>query len=419
MPRFKQVRSIQSAGQGDVWVSLDELTGDLVAQKFLRRHGNAASDDAAIVRFQQEVDAQSRLSHANIMPIVDFNFADNPPWYAMPLADGSLHDRLATKLPLSEVELRDFVGSVFDALSSAHESGLIHRDIKPANILSLVDDGESRWTVADFGVCRDVRASSVGLTKSGIAIGSARYMAPEQADNPHRVAPAADVYSLGCVVYYCVTGVEPGVRQLDYERVPDRFRDLLVKATALRRSERYPSVADFRASMDSILDSGSGTSGRILPAEPEAPEAIRRRIQEVAATSANLNDLSLECLHMLLFDVFATMGYRAFPSGSSVDAAFFVEDAVRGLAPVVVRQRRFRTASSDLAAAKSVMVAGEYSWAIFVTTGKLSPESQLFASGNREIVVLEGADLWRFVCGYRWQVDGRTIAGPNSTSEAG
>jgi hypothetical protein len=308
----------------------------------------------------------------------------------MPLASGSLADRLATRTPMSGAELGGLARSVFDALDVAHRRGVVHRDLKPGNILRLEGPGRPDWVLADFGLCRDVRSESADLTNSGTELGTTRYMAPEQAEDPHAAGFAADVFALGCVLYHCLTGEPPGTRQIDYDRVPRPYRAVVERATALHPQHRHPSIAAFQAEFDQV-------AGSAAPAPPGSSQAearaARQRIAAVAESRVDLNDLPRDAFRGFAEDLASALEYRVIERSGVGHASFYVEDAERGVGPVVALQRRFRVPTADLVNTQSAMAKHQSGFALFVTTGRLSPEAVRFAAADKRIVVIDGPGL--------------------------
>jgi serine/threonine protein kinase len=164
-----------------------------------------AFDETFQRRFELEVSIARRVSHPNVVPVLDSGEFEGSPWLVQALVPGgSLVDRLkeAGTLPLeSAVTMVEQVAAGLDAV---HATGLVHRDVKPANIL-LESDG--RACITDFGMARDTE-NDRRFTRPGQTIGSMDYMAPEQIE-AQEVGPFTDVYALGCVLYECATGVTP------------------------------------------------------------------------------------------------------------------------------------------------------------------------------------------------------------------
>jgi Tol biopolymer transport system component len=210
--RYRLVRLLGRGGMGEVWEGRDERLERQVAVKVLPLA--LAADPAAEKRFRREAVALARLLHPNIVTLFDVGSADpgvgvEYPFIVMELVAGrSLSERLAEgRLPVGEcVELFEQIAR---ALAAAHATGVVHRDLKPANVM-IGSDGQVK--VLDFGLARllepagDVREDS--LTGTGVVLGSYHYMAPEQARGEH-ATPAADVFSLGVMLYEALTGLKP------------------------------------------------------------------------------------------------------------------------------------------------------------------------------------------------------------------
>ncbi len=156
-------------------------------------------------RFELEVSIAQRVTHPNVVPVLDNGEHEGDPWLTQGLVTGgSLLDVLDERgsVPLDEA-LR-LIGDAAAGLDAVHAAGLIHRDVKPANIL-LHDDGTA--AITDFGFARDT-ASDRRYTRPGETLGSMYYMAPEQIEAAE-VGPATDVYALGCVLFELVVGITP------------------------------------------------------------------------------------------------------------------------------------------------------------------------------------------------------------------
>lgn len=196
--RFELVGLVAQGGMGDVFEAIDhDDYGARVIVKVLRA---TASED--VLRFEGEAKALSRLDHPAIVRLRHTGEHEGTPYLVMELIDGpSLKERIREH-PLELERVAGIGHDVADALAYAHEHGIIHRDIKPANVL-LADGGHGQAHVADFGIAR--LADVTGLTATGMTMGTAAYLAPEQLRSG-RVGPAADVYSLGLVLLESITG---------------------------------------------------------------------------------------------------------------------------------------------------------------------------------------------------------------------
>ena len=160
-------------------------------------------DDVFLRRFRREVKAAQKISHPNVVPVLDHGDQGGLPYLVQRLIPGgSLADRIASSGALSVPEAVAMLGQAAGGIDALHAAGLVHRDIKPANILL---DGDTPY-VSDFGLAKDSQASN--LTRPGQALGSLDYMAPEQIRG-EEVSPATDIYALGCVFIECLTGAPP------------------------------------------------------------------------------------------------------------------------------------------------------------------------------------------------------------------
>ena len=199
--RFIIERAVGKGGMGLVFSATDRATGEAVALKVLRsREGDAR-------RFEREARVLSELTHDAIVRYVAHGVTpDGDPWLAMEWLPG---DDLAAWLgshSLSPQGALSLAARVASALAAAHARGVIHRDIKPANLV-LPDGDPARVKVLDFGIARRTDRPTHAGTGTGVLIGTPGYMAPEQARGEKTIDGRADLYSLGCVLFECLTGV--------------------------------------------------------------------------------------------------------------------------------------------------------------------------------------------------------------------
>jgi serine/threonine protein kinase len=202
--RYRVIRLIGVGGMGSVYeVEHMELGKRFVLKALLREL--ARREDLA-ARLRNEWRALARLQHANIVNVTDAGTSGGGvPFYVMERLDGqTLAAHLKLKRRLHVLEAVNIAASVLDALSAAHDIGIIHRDVKPANIF-LVSGGGVK--LLDFGVAKIADASSV-VTARGLAVGTPRYMSPEQARG-ERVDGRSDVYASGLILFEMIAGVGP------------------------------------------------------------------------------------------------------------------------------------------------------------------------------------------------------------------
>ncbi|MGQ7750869.1 protein kinase domain-containing protein [Streptomyces sp. WC2508] len=218
---------IEEGGQAAVFRAVHKRSGIKVA--FKRR---LSQRENASARMRREVEISQLLnSHLNFMPILDFEHAHK--WFIMPLAEATAEEQ-HEKLRKTE-QLRDLVNCVGSVLAEAHRQGWMHRDIKPSNILLL----DGRWTLADWGVVRRPLGQTTKIGRTGHFIGTEGFAAPELFIKPHDDAtPASDIYSLGRVIAWALTGEMPQTN-IDLLPPPGPWRNI-VKGATQHEPERRP-----------------------------------------------------------------------------------------------------------------------------------------------------------------------------------
>ena len=209
LPGYEILGELGRGSMGVVYKAQDHQLGRLVALKVL--HGPRCQDPEALERFRREARTASALNHPHICTIYTLGEHQDQPFLVMEFIEGhTLRARMDAGPPLAQ--LLRWVGQVARALQAAHAAGIVHRDIKPDNLLVRADDVVK---VLDFGVARLLSDSALRAltltgkaTEPGTLIGTARYMAPEQA-RCEAVGGPADLFSLGIVLYELATGRHP------------------------------------------------------------------------------------------------------------------------------------------------------------------------------------------------------------------
>jgi serine/threonine-protein kinase len=197
--RYRLEQPLGRGGMATVYLGRDTELDRPVAVKLLE-----ATDEGLRRRFLREARLAARLSHPNVVSVFDAGEEDGRPYIVMEHVDGeTVAELLARRGRLPPEEARDLALQAARGLAHAHSAGLVHRDVKPQNLL-LRKDGTLK--IADFGIAR--AAEGTALTQAGTVLGTAAYLAPEQALG-NEVTAAADVYSLGAVLYEMLTGRPP------------------------------------------------------------------------------------------------------------------------------------------------------------------------------------------------------------------
>jgi serine/threonine-protein kinase len=230
---------IGRGGMGVVYEAVQLTLDRPVALKLINP---ARADDSEFrARFVRESHVAAGLEHPHVIPVYEAREDGGLLFIAMRLVRGpSLAELLAAEAPLDTQRAARLVAQVASALGAAHAQGLVHRDVKPGNI--LLHEGEHAY-LTDFGVTREL--GSDGLTAAGELLGTVDYMAPEQSVG-ERVGPAADIYSLGCVLYEALTAQVPYPAGADGARIAAHLHDPIPRA-----SEHWPAVP---AALDVVVE---------------------------------------------------------------------------------------------------------------------------------------------------------------------
>jgi predicted Ser/Thr protein kinase len=259
-------------GMGTVYLATHERLERKVAVKVITP--DLADDPEFRARFLRESQLAASLDHPHVIPIYDADEIEGVLYLAMRYVDGpSLQALLRERGALAPGDALRIAEQIGGALDAAHAADLIHRDLKPANI--LLADGHAY--LCDFGLAK--RVSSRGITHAGSFLGTVDYCSPEQIRG-EPLDGRADVYSLGCVLYHCLSGEPPYARESEVAVLQAHLNDpppslsadfdpVFARAMAKDRSERYPTAGKLATDLRDAIAGGA-------PATVRAPTAGRR-----------------------------------------------------------------------------------------------------------------------------------------------
>ncbi|MHC1786715.1 MAG: protein kinase [Christensenellales bacterium] len=357
--RYQIIQCIGEGGMAVVFRAKDLRTGHDVALKFLRPEFKANPD--FLSRFDREATAASKMSHHNIVNLLDVGYSGDNPYIVIEYVDGkTLKDIIRERKQLPEDVSCQIAIRILSALQHAHQAGIIHRDIKPQNILV---DMKGYIKVSDFGIARMVGANTATMTDANNSVmGSVHYFSPEQARGETATA-ASDLYSAGIVLYEMLTGTVPfdgetpvsialqhvqarprPIRELAADVSPameavvmkaleknpaNRYHTALEMAQALKIARQFPEK---EITLDTpVIAIGPG---RKTPS-PNRRRRMRERTLIIVMTIALLLALGLGTFFIIRDVVFTT---RAPYLMYSTEQEAIREAEKAGLKPQIVRQ---------------------------------------------------------------------------------
>ncbi|MFJ4844604.1 bifunctional serine/threonine-protein kinase/ABC transporter substrate-binding protein [Streptomyces sp. NPDC088733] len=282
---FRLLRRLGAGGMGVVYLGRSEA-GGLAAVKVIR--AESAADEEFRVRFAREAELARRVGSPWVVPVLGADGTAPEPWLATAFVPGpSLGEAVGEHGPLPPSAVRVLGALLAEALGAVHGAGLVHRDVKPGNVLLAVNGPR----LIDFGIAR--ATDDTALTASGLVIGTAGFLAPEQARGEGS-GPAGDVFALGCVLAYAATGRPPfGVGtpdallyrtvhdEPDLQGVAGELREVL-DACLAKDPQTRPTPAELRTRL-----------AEDAPASPSAwlPDPVARTVAERSAESLALPDI--------------------------------------------------------------------------------------------------------------------------------
>jgi eukaryotic-like serine/threonine-protein kinase len=278
--QYRLKRLLGSGGMGEVYLAEHLLMKRPCAIKMIKPE--KAGDPRVLARFEREVRATAKLSHWNNIDIFDYGRAsDGTFYYVMEFLPGmNLGDLVRRHGPLSPERVIHLMRQTCDALAEAHGAGLIHRDIKPANIFAAERGGmKDIAKLLDFGLVKPIAALEQGsLTQEGSLTGSPLYMSPEQATGDGDPDARSDIYSLGCVMYFLLSGKpvfederpmkvliahvnqEPTPLSRHEPSTPRDLEDVVLRCLAKNPADRFQNAWELAKALDDCSLSGEWDS---------------------------------------------------------------------------------------------------------------------------------------------------------------
>jgi len=277
--RYRLDRVLGRGGFGVVYEAQDELEGVRVALKLL--HAHLADDPEVVTRFRREAMAAAALGSPRIVRALDSGEAeDGTPYLVMELLEGQdLSSLLASDSPLSVGRAARIAAGIAEALEAAHDAGIVHRDLKPDNVFLVsgaegAADALDQVKLLDFGVSKFLEKVDTAslMTRTGTAVGTPFYMSPEQAQGSRDLDGRADLYALGVILFFSLTGehpfeddsypmlvlkicTEPPPPLTRYRAdVPEALSELVARMLAKERDGRPKDARELRASLEPFFD---------------------------------------------------------------------------------------------------------------------------------------------------------------------
>jgi eukaryotic-like serine/threonine-protein kinase len=265
-------REIGRGGFGIVYEAVGD-DGNRYALKVLNPAAFQQQEHAMLIRrFEREVRYQQMVDHPNVVRVIEHGLAENPPWFVMPLAAGSLKDDLEADRTLGGAPKKPLF-NILAGLEALHLKGLRHRDLKPANVLKYPQqDGSVIYSISDFGLTTPGVGQTSTLTGSNMAGGTPLYRPPECANNFRRATEQADIYSFGAILHDIFGG---GVARIPHSEltVAGPLKPIVEKCTKTSTRRRYRSIATLREDLFDVLDN---TAIQFFSREEEDVVAILR-----------------------------------------------------------------------------------------------------------------------------------------------
>ncbi|MBL8154183.1 MAG: protein kinase, partial [Anaerolineae bacterium] len=381
--QYEIIEEIGKGGMATVYRAYQPTADRFVAVKVI--HRAISVDSVGLERFQREARLVTKLEHPHLLPIYDYDGANDPPYIVMRyLESGTLKDVLE-RGALPQAEIVYMLRQVASAMDYAHRRGVIHRDIKPSNIML---DPEGNAFLTDFGIARMIEAGQ-NVTQSGYAVGTPGYMAPEQGMGSDKIDHRADIYSLGVMTFQMLSGELPYSAETPlgviFKHISDpipyvtQFAPLLpsainavvAKAMSKRPEDRYQSAGEF------VHDLAAGLQAPTI----SSPDTLREAAHETVQLRADDRATRQEQIDATMAKLSAT---RVPTSPSRPTAEMVSDDGPTVLTPTGTRlvppPKRSTALYTVVAVALLVVVLGGA--ALLLSTGGGAPTATPEATGS-------------------------------------
>ncbi len=296
---YQIIGQLGQGGMATVFKAYHARLDRYVAIKMM--HQAFQGDASFLARFEREAQIVAKLEHQHIVPVYDYDEHEGQPYLVMKFVEGRTLKNLLSERPLTLTEILDIMTPIANALTYAHQRGVLHRDIKPSNII-LGQDGVPYLT--DFGLAR-IAESGESTMSQDVMLGTPQYISPEQARGEKNLDARTDIYSLGVVLYELVVGRVPFSGDTPYAivhdhiysdlplpssinpEIPSQIEQVLLKALAKNPADRYASAAEMmRAFQHGVDESGlkklspdrAANETNILPANNQ-PKRKKVRVE--------------------------------------------------------------------------------------------------------------------------------------------
>ncbi len=279
---------IADGGMATVYRGVQPSLDRPVAIKVLSRQ--LSGDEDAQIRFQREARTVAKLSHANVIQIIDYGVSDESCFIVMEYVDGPSLDAVVGKRGIPKIYQAVTIGlQVAIGLEHAHGRGIVHRDIKPANILLDRESGDVK--VTDFGIARLTSPDTEDrtLTRANVAMGTLDYMSPEQRRQGGKVDERTDIFAFGVLMYEMVSGHTPVGRFRDLHEVrddtPPALNDLVQRCLQEDPEDRYASFTEVIAELKKLSEKELAyreTISRLLDMVVKLPRKITGQVEQTA-----------------------------------------------------------------------------------------------------------------------------------------